>query len=93
MLQKGLRRTSGRVREQAAEKDILTTQFASLVKYFAYKSNDDRAGQADLMGKRRNAYKRIVSKHKNLGLLGKVQCAGKDKTTIDSLFITNSCNY
>jgi hypothetical protein len=35
------------------------------------------------MEKRRNAYKRIVSMHKHLGLLGKVQCAGKDETTID----------
>jgi hypothetical protein len=53
------------------------------VKYFAYKSNDVGAGQAELMGHRRNAYKRIVSKPKNMGLLGRVQCAWKDKTTID----------
>jgi hypothetical protein len=41
VFEKGLlRRTSGSVREQVAEKDILPTLFASIVKYFAYKSND-----------------------------------------------------
>jgi len=84
VFEKGLlRRTSGSVREQAAEKDVLPTLFASFVEYFAYKSNYVGAGQAELMGQRRNAYKRIVSKPKNLGLLGRVQCAWKNKTRID----------
>jgi len=78
-----LRRTSGSVREQAEKKDILPILIASFVKYFAYKSNDVRAGQAELMGQRRNEYKRIVRKPKNLGLLGRVKYAWKDKTTID----------
>jgi len=78
-----LRRTSGSVREQAEEKDILPTLVAPFVKYFAHKSNDVRAGQAELMGQRRNAYKHIVRKPKNLGLLGRVQYAWEDKTTID----------
>ena len=78
-----LRRTSRSVREQAAEKDIVPTLFASFVKHFAYISNDVRAGQAELMGQRRNAYKRIVRKPKNLGFLGRVQWPWEDKTTID----------
>jgi hypothetical protein len=50
-----LRRTCGSVRQQAAEKDILPTLFASLVKYFACTSNDVGAEQAELMGQRRTA--------------------------------------
>ena len=74
-----LKKTFGGVREQAEEEDILPTLVASFVKYFAYKSNDVRAGQAELMGQRRNAYKRIVWKPKNLGLLGEFSMHGRIK--------------
>jgi hypothetical protein len=78
-----LGRTSGSVRKQAAEKDIVPTLFTSFMKYFACKSNDVGAEQAELLGQRRNAYKPTVNKPKNMGLLGRVQCAWKDKSAID----------